>query len=94
MISAPRTPPPPCPLGCSCNVCGDDLVRSWADDAQQVRRSPDEWRAVDEQPRQKAASHVPDLTPRPMNFDGFEQDVERFDRDMAALHERLRGGTP
>lgn len=80
MISAPRTPPTPCPHGCTCTTCTDDLT-AWA--AQLHNRPGDRlppWNLQRDRPRRR----------HPRNDRTF--DVSAFEEYMANLSRRITEG--
>ena len=81
MISAPRTPPKPCPPDCTKPCCTDPLAR-WAAQLNAPRHADDSWTAVDLQRPPKHRTEPTDHLP----------DFARFDADFAELHRRI-GGT-
>lgn len=83
MISAPRTPPAPCPAGCTCAICGDDLT-GWVGELRSINCA-NRWQAVDLKRPPPTVEHRPAVTRPTIN-------VEAFAADMDALTRQARWG--
>lgn len=99
MIRAPRSPRTHCACG-TCRTCSDPLTQAWAEDSanERAHRAAREaaWRTADLAAGQGGKQvAVGSLAARPALVNPPRRAVwpslAVFDRQMAALHERVRG---
>lgn len=73
MISAPRFTPPRHPSDCGCDTCTDPTC-TWLDELA-APRAGDRWQAIDLKRRPEPDHHKPEVTARPVDLAGFEQQM-------------------